>query len=195
MIADFDDTSTQLVVETPSGLPENVRHAMNVLSSLGLKDDAMFLALVNDCITADPLHICRMVRKGLLSNHPEVREDRIVFSGTELHIPFGDDGEEIPNREVVISLDDNAMLSTFYDKEQDLYQYIAGRPLFDFQTLTYLDHAAEDDPDDRVKALYDLINGLQELAHLCYIDQSALEDVDNLLPVIMTHLDDAGTGQ
>lgn len=187
MIDNFDDNSTQMTVETPSGLPENIRHTLNVLSTLGVKDDAMFLSLINDCLNADPLHICRMVQKGLLQNHPEVHSDRIAFSGTELHIPFGEG--DMPPREVVVSLRDNAILSTYFDSEADQYVYIAQQPLFDFQILTHLDAEGGDKGPARAKALVDLINGLQELAQMCYINQSALELESSLYECVTAHID------
>lgn len=187
MISDFTDTSTQLVVETPSGLPENIRHTLNVLSSLGVKDDAMFLALVNDCINADPLHLCRMVQKGFLNDHPDIHADRIVFSGTELHIPFGEG--ELPPREVVISLRDNATLATYFDHEADQYVYIADKPIFDFQILSHLNLGADTEGPDRAQALAGLINGLQEVAQLCYINQSALEIDSSLYGYLAAHID------
>lgn len=187
MISEFDDTSTELVVETPSGLPENVRHAMNVLSLLGVRDDSMFLALVNDCIQADPLHLCRMVKSGLVSSIDGVQNDRIAFSGTELHIPFGTP-DPLPPREVIISLRDNATIASYFDKEDDQYQYIASRPIFDHQILSYLDEIDEDDGSKRTQGVVDLIDGLQHLAQMCYINQSPLETENSLMGEVAAEL-------
>lgn len=192
MLSDYDDTSTELVLETPSGLPENVRHALNVLSVLKIKDDAMFMALINDCLNADPLHLCRMAQKGLFNDIPEIQTQKMAFSGTELHIPFG--AEELPRREVVISLRDNAIIGVYFDNEADQFQYISTVPIFDVQILSYLTSRGGDDGVKRSEALVDLINGLQTLAGLCYIAQSALEEPETLFQQTVALIDAGGEG-
>lgn len=188
-IKEYDNTSRKMVIDTPSGAPENVRHALNVLSVLGIRDDAMFMALVNDCLQADPLHLCRMVQDGVLSDMPEIRNERIAFSGTELHVPFGEG--ELPPREVIISLRDNALIASYFDKEDEQYHYIANRPVFDFQILQYMDQASKEDADLRIAAFLDLIGGLQQLADLCYVEQSSLTETESLWEEVMSAIEPA----
>jgi len=185
MLKDFTDESTQLVLETPSGLPENIRHALNVLSSLGVKDDAMLMAVVGDTISVDPNHICRMVQKGLLSEVPGILHDKIAFAGTELHIPMGgDEAHSFPPCEVIVSLHDNAMTANYFDKEAKQYQYVNAHAVYPSQVLSYISVVAErGGADKRTGALTHLFIVLFGIGMNCYARQTPLKSKSLFAPI------------
>ena len=177
MISDYDDTSESLTLDIPSGLPENFQHVLNVLEILGVKDDAMLVALINDCLKADPMHVCRMVQKGLLSGVTRFHENRIAFSGTVLHIPGGRGEGPLPPAEVLVSLKDNAVIITYYDKEDEQYTYGSDEPIFPEQVLDVVQNGPETGPEN----LRNLLLGLLSVAEKCYRDQSQIGGEKSLL--------------
>ena len=121
MIRDFTDTSTELVVDTPSGLPSNLRHALNVLAALGLKEDSVFLALLDACVSVDPLHIARMARAGALQPY-WAEPFSVNLCGTELHLsPERRTDQDLPAYEVVVCLATNDARGVYFHRGQGHY--------------------------------------------------------------------------
>ena len=182
----YHDKSSSLTLATPSGLPSNVKHAVNILKALGVCDDAMFLTLIDDCITADKLHLCRMVQQGAFSDLAGIRPDRIAFSGTDLHIPFDPAPSEIlPPCEIVINLASSSVSGLYYDRAREHYMDVAAEPLYAQQILSAVSARADSGTEDSLTALKDMFRRLRDVAYKCYTAQSPLPEGQRLYDVVM----------
>lgn len=177
MISEFSDASESLTIETPSGLPDTLRHALNVLGVLGVRDDAMFLALLGECVSADPIHLCRMAKDGVFNQLDGILTDRIAFSGTDLHIPFtSNQGAPLPEVEIIINLATNSTSAWFYAEKAEQYVSVAPEPVGPDEMLEQVNRRADEGGKaERLAALNAVFCVLRDTALLCYDNQSPLE--------------------
>lgn len=174
-VKDYDDRSTRLVLDTPSGLPENIRHALNVLGALGIKDDATFLALVNDTLMADPLHLCRMVRKGSLRDVPGLNLKKAMILGSAMHIPSGDYTGSLPNHTVVISLTSNNISVVYLDTKTSLHPGVGLGQIWNHELMELIKECADsNDANGHLRAIERILAELSAMATSCFTAQKNL---------------------
>ncbi len=90
-INEFNQASKELVLDTRGGVSGRLTSAVNTLRDLDICIDKVFLDIVAQTISVDPLGVCRAIRGGLLNEviAPELLEQMSV-AGILLYVPWGD---------------------------------------------------------------------------------------------------------
>lgn len=85
-ITQWSTGSPALNIDTPEGLPGEIRSVFRRLQSFGLLDDAFFLRLIANTISLDPMHLCATIQGGHLNDLTGLDTSTLRFIGTTLTI-------------------------------------------------------------------------------------------------------------
>lgn len=149
-IRDWVHDDAQMIIDTPHGIPGELRSVHRTLKKLDILDDAMFLRVLADAIRIDPISLCVTIAQGNLNGVPGLRSDELSFVGTTMFIEIDDDDFD---GAIGVGLIDNSLFVVSYEKEGndkiDVNQWSAD-VLLAPDILNYL---LDDNPEVRLSRL------------------------------------------